>query len=254
MKEPVLTVQDLCFTYQHAIVLKDVSFSVEQGDFFVVLGPNGGGKTTLLKLCLGILKPDSGTIKVFGQEPPNTSHKIGYVPQNTGFNVTFPISALEVALMGRLSRSRLGRIYSAYDYSMAEDALKKVGMWQHRFTPIGHMSGGQRQRVFIARALAADPEILFMDEPTAGVDPEFETHIYELFRQLNERVTIVLITHDIGVISQYAKTVACVNRTIEVHREGQITKGMLEKAYGCPVELVAHGIPHRVYPVHKGGH
>ncbi len=253
MKEHVLTVQDLCFTYQHATVLKDVSFSVEQGDFFVILGPNGGGKTTLLKLCLGILKPDKGTIKVFGQNPPDTNHKIGYVPQNTGFNPTFPISALEVSLMGRLSRSRLGRMYSAYDYSMAEDALKKVGMWQHRFTSIGHMSGGQRQRVFIARALAVDPEILFMDEPTAGIDPEFQTHIYDLLRQLNERVTIVLITHDIGVISQYAKTVACVNRTLEVHREAQITEDMLEKAYGCPVELVAHGIPHRVYPVHKVG-
>jgi zinc transport system ATP-binding protein len=134
---------------------------------------------------------------------------------------------------------------------MAEDALKKVGMWKHRRASIGRLSGGQRQRVFIARALATDPEILLLDEPTASVDVEFETNLFDLLHQLNEKVTIVTITHDVGVISRHVKSVACVNRTLTFHSDKQISAEMLDAAYQCPVDLIAHGLPHRVLPIHE---
>jgi zinc transport system ATP-binding protein len=166
-------------------------------------------------------------------------------------NITFPISAHEIALMGRLSRSGIGRGYSRDDRQKIDELLSKVGMWSHRNTAVGKLSGGQRQRVFIARALATDPEILFLDEPTASVDPEFEVDLYDFLNELNRTVTIVVITHDIGVISRSVKSVACVNRRLIHHGGGKITPEMLEMAYQCPVDLVAHGIPHRVLPTHE---
>ena len=251
MKPHAIEVKDVRFSYDRTTIFEGVSFTLEQGDFLGILGPNGGGKTTLLKLLLGILKPEKGEIKILGEAPHDANHRVGYVPQGTDFNITFPISVLEIALMGRLSRSSIGRWYSRKDRSKVEEVLKKVGMWDYRNDPIGKLSGGQRQRVFIARALATDPEILFLDEPTASVDPEFETDLYDFLRELNRRVTIVLITHDIGVISRNVKSVACVNRALMFHGEGRITPEMIDMAYQCPVDLIAHGIPHRVLPSHE---
>jgi zinc transport system ATP-binding protein len=250
MEPYAIEVKDLGFSYEDKVILQDVSFALRQRDFMGILGPNGGGKTTLLKLLLGILKPDRGTIRILGQAPHDARHRVGYVAQHTTFKTGFPITALDIALMGRLSRAHLGRRYSPADRRKAEEALRKVGMWDHRDVPVGKLSGGQRQRVFIARAIATEPEILFLDEPTASVDPEFETGIYEFLRELNPNTTIVVITHDIGVVSRYVKSIACVNRQLIFHAEGQITQGMLDRVYQCPVDLVAHGIPHRVLPIH----
>lgn len=251
MSLPAIDVEHLWFAFDERPIIQDVNFRLEQGDFLGILGPNGGGKTTLLKLLLGLLKPDKGTIRILGQEPRDASHRVGYVPQHTDFNISFPISALELALMGRLSQARIGRRYSREDRSKVEEALKRVGMWEERATPIGHLSGGQRQRVFIARALATDPKILFLDEPTSSVDAEFQVDLYGFLRDLNRSVTIVVITHDIGVISRHVKSVACINRKMIFHGEGQITTEMLNMAYQCPVDLIAHGIPHRVLPKHE---
>ena len=250
MNIPAVEMKNICFSYGKTLILEDITFTLKQGDFLGVIGPNGSGKTTLLKLMLGIIKPDMGEIKILGKPPHHVKHRVGYVPQNTDFNVTFPISVLDVALMGRLSRSRIGRWYSGDDFPKAEDALKKVGMWKQRRVSIGKLSGGQRQRVFIARALATDPEILFLDEPTASVDQEFETNLFDLLHQLNETVTIVTITHDVGVISRHVKSVACVNRSLTFHGEKQISAEMIDAAYQCPVDLIAHGLPHRVLPTH----
>ncbi len=251
MSAIAIDVKDLRFSYDGTPILEGVTFSVAQGDFLGILGPNGGGKTTLLKLLLGILKPQGGVIKVLGETPHNAKHRVGYMPQGTDFNNTFPISVLEIVLMGRLYQSRLWGWHSRKDLVKAEEVLKKVGMWDQRAMPIGSVSGGQRQRVFIARALATDPEILFLDEPTAGIDPAFETDLFEFLRELNKEVTILVVTHDIGVISRYVKSVACVNRTMTFHRGGEITPEMIDMAYQCPVDLVAHGLPHRVLPAHE---
>lgn len=250
MDIPAIDMKGVWFFYGKAPILQDVTMTLEQGDFLAILGPNGGGKTTLLKLLLGLLKPHRGTIKLLGEPPREAKYRVGYLPQHTDFNTTFPITVMDVVLMGRLSRFRIGRPYSRDDQRAAEEALKKTGMWDYRRAPIGHLSGGQRQRVFIARALATDPEILLLDEPTASVDPDFEVGLFELLKKLNERVTIVVVTHDIGVISRHVRSVACVNKTLVFHAEGKITPEMMEMAYHCPVDLIAHGIPHRVLPLH----
>jgi zinc transport system ATP-binding protein len=226
MDIPAIEVKDLWFTYDKLPVLKEVNFTLKQDDFMAILGPNGGGKTTLLKLMLGILEPSRGEIRVFGKRPRDARERLGYVPQSTD-------------------------IYSHEDKEKVAGLLKKVGMWDYRFWPIGSLSGGQRQRIFIARALAVEPEILFLDEPTASVDREFEIGLYELLKELNKKVTIVVITHDVGVVSRYVKSVACVNHTLIFHNGGKITNEMIDMAYACPVDLIAHGIPHRVLPEHE---
>jgi len=252
VKPAAVEVKNVWFSYGTAEVLRDVTFTLDQGDFLGILGPNGGGKTTLLKLMLGLLKPDKGTIRILGASPLEATRRVGYVPQGTDLNISFPISAMEIALMGRISRSRLGRSFSKEDRAKAADALTRVGMIEYADTLVGRLSGGQRQRVFIARALATDPEILFLDEPTSSVDQEFETDLYGFLKELNSRVTIIVITHDVGVISRYVKSVACVNRTLVFHAEGRITTEMLDTVYACPVDLIAHGVPHRVLPTHEG--
>ncbi|MFZ0448318.1 MAG: ABC transporter ATP-binding protein [Desulfatiglandaceae bacterium] len=248
---PAIEIEDLWFSYDKTPVLKEVSFTLEQGNYMAILGPNGGGKTTLLRLMLGILKPDRGTIRVLGLMPKEARDRLGYVPQSTEINLSFPISVFDLVLTGRLSRSRIGRRYTSTDRGKVETILEKVGMLKYRHWPIGQLSGGQRQRIFIARALATEPSILFLDEPTASVDPEFEVGLYEFLEELNREVTIVIITHDVGVISRHVKSVACVNRTLIFHGAAKITQEMVDMAYHCPVDLVAHGIPHRVLPEHE---
>ena len=251
MKPYAIELEDVCFSYERSLILQDVSLALAQGEFLGIIGPNGGGKTTLLKLMLGILKPNRGLIRILGQAPHDASHRVGYVPQSTDFNRSFPISVLDVALMGRLTNSRMGRRYSRKDREKVGEILEKVGMWDYRFSPIGKLSGGQRQRVFIARALATDPEILFLDEPTTSVDPEFETDLYDFLKELNKEVTIVVITHDIGIVSSHMKSIACVNKYFIFHPDGHISQEMLDMAYQCPVDLIAHGLPHRVLPTHE---
>jgi zinc transport system ATP-binding protein len=246
-----MELEGVCFAYEKTEVLKDVSFSLKQGEFLGIIGPNGGGKTTLVRLMLGLLKPDRGKIRILGMEPNAASRRVGYVPQSMDLSRSFPISVLDVAFMGRLSRASIGKRYTREDEEKVRQVLEKVGMWQHRHRLIGKLSGGQKQRVFIARALATDPEILFLDEPTASVDPEFHVNLYDILEELNKRVTIVVITHDIGVVSSYMKSIACVNKHFIFHEGSHITQDMIDMAYQCPVELVAHGMPHRVLPTHK---
>ncbi|MFH0844023.1 MAG: ABC transporter ATP-binding protein [Pseudomonadota bacterium] len=251
MKPYAIEIEGVWFSYEGNVILEDVHLAIEQEEFLGIIGPNGGGKTTLLNLMLGILKPDRGTIRVLGKAPHDASQRIGYVPQSTDFKRHFPVSVMDVVLMGRLSKSRIGKRYSHEDRRKTQDVLRKVGMWEHHHVPIGRLSGGQKQRVFIARALATDPEILFLDEPTSHVDPEFEVDLYDFLKELNKEVTIVVITHDIGVVSSHMKSIACVNKYLMFHEGGKITQEMMDMAYPCPVDLIAHGLPHRVLPTHK---
>lgn len=254
MEPLAIDVNDVWFSYDKHPVLRGVNLCIEQKDFLAILGPNGSGKTTLLKMLLGVLKPERGTIHILGQEPRKMADRIGYVPQDTNVNKEFPISVRDVALMGRLGHAGRARHYSAEDRKIAQEVLERVKMWEYRSRPIGKLSGGQRQRVFIARALASHPAILFMDEPTASVDKEFQTELYDFLKELNASLTVVVVSHDLSILSSYVKSVACLNQTLFFHDSAEITHEMIDKAYHCPVDLIAHGLPHRVLRKHDEGH
>ena len=251
MSTPIVEIRDVAFAYSGESVLQDVNLDIRQGDFMAVIGPNGGGKTTLLKLMLGILKPDRGTVRIFGTQPREAASRIGYVPQDIHVNRGFPISVQDVVRMGRVRGGGGWRHFSKKDRAIVQQALERVEMWSLRFSRMDELSGGQRQRVFLARALVSKPEILFLDEPMSSVDTKGQTDFYDYLLELNRTVTIVVVSHDAMILSSHAKSVACVNRQLFFHNAPEITKDMLEMAYHCPVELIGHGLPHRVFPEHK---
>ena len=252
MVEPIIEVSRVWFSFNGQPVLQDVDLRVPPGDYLVVIGPNGGGKTTLLKLMLGLLEPTRGTVRVFGQSPRKAAHRIGYVPQDVHINKTFPVSVLDVVLMGRLRSGKARSRHSRQDRLAAQAALEQLGVWGYRDRRIGELSGGQLQRVFIARALVSAPEILFLDESTASIDAQSRGEFYEALTELNRTVTIVAVSHDMMILSSHVKSVACVNRDLHHHDSGEITQEMLDATYRCPVDLVAHGVPHRVLCRHEG--
>lgn len=251
MAEPVIAVENVWAGYNGAVVLENINLQVFANDFVGLIGPNGGGKTTLLRVLLGILAPMQGQVLIMGQPVERGRLALGYVPQIADFDRDFPISVWDVARMGRIGKRGLLRRYSAEDDALVVQALERVEMLDHRNRSIGDLSGGQRQRVYIARALAAQPQILLLDEPTASVDPEVRSSIYELLRDLNDEITILLVTHDLSAISTYVKTIGCVSRQLFYQGDKVITGDMIEEAYHCPVDLIAHGLPHRVLPDHE---
>ncbi|MDJ0766095.1 MAG: ABC transporter ATP-binding protein [Myxococcota bacterium] len=219
-------------------VLEHVDLAVEKHALLGVIGPNGGGKTVLLKLILGLLRPDSGEIRVLGQRPSRARVRVGYVPQYTGFDRQFPINVTDVVLTGRQCGGRLFQRYGRADRQMAAAALEQVDMLPHKDRQIGKLSGGQLQRALIARALVTEPDILLLDEPTANLDPHSGQTIYALLAKLKERMTVVLVSHDIGVISTFVTAVACVNRRLYQHKGGEPPQDLLEKTYNCPVHVM----------------
>ena len=253
-REAVIVVRNLWAGYDHENVLEDVNLTVYERDFIGLVGPNGGGKTTLIKVLLGLLASTRGTVRIKGEPVERGRRHIGYVPQIVEFDRNFPVNVWNVARMGRLGKRRLFHRYTAADDAIVEEMLRRVEMLDLRDRAIGELSGGQRQRVYIARALVAEPEILLLDEPTASVDPQISTSIYDLLRDLNRHVTILMISHDMTVVSSYVKTVGCLNRRLFYHDEKELKPEMLELAYQCPVDLIAHGVPHRVFPEHLHEH
>ncbi len=257
MTSSIIDIQNLHFSYNSQPVLQDINLSVKAGEFMAMIGPNGGGKTTLLKLMLGLLNADSGSIRIFGKAPKDASPRIGYVPQDIHINQNFPISSLDVVLMGKLKPGKGRSRHSKEDRMAALQALEQVGMEKYRDQRIGELSGGQKQRVFIARALVTDPDILFLDEPTAGIDTKGQNEFYALLKELNHKMTIIVVSHDLMVISRNVKSVACVNQHLHYHGHAELTGEMIEMMYNCkieetcPVELIAHGLPHRVLHKHE---
>jgi zinc transport system ATP-binding protein len=249
-RREMIAIRHLWAGYEHEQVLEDVNLSVYEGDFVGLIGPNGGGKTTLVKVLLGLLPPTRGEVRIVGQPVAKGRRYIGYVPQIAEFDRDFPVNVWEVTRMGRLGRRGLLQRFRQEDDDIVAQALREVNMLELRDRPIGELSGGQRQRVYIARALASEPEILILDEPTSSVDPQVSVSIYELLNELNAHVTVTLISHDVSVMSSYVKTVGCLNRRLFYHNDRDLTPEMLEQAYQCPVDLIAHGVPHRVFAEH----
>jgi zinc transport system ATP-binding protein len=235
-----IELDDVTFGYGGDPVLEGVTLAVEEREFLALIGPNGGGKTTLLKLILGLETPARGLVRVLGESPAKARARVGYVPQHTSLPRDFPITVEDVVLMGRLTPASLGPVPGPRAREAAMRALQAVRLLDLRRRRIEDLSGGQRQRVLIARALATEPRILLLDEPTANVDTSVEQDVFELLRGLNAETTIVLVTHDLGFVSQYVSRVACLNRELVCHQTGQITHEMIEKMYGTSVKLVDH--------------
>ncbi len=244
----IVEVRDISFSYDGAEdVLKDITLEIHQGDYIGFVGPNGAGKTTLLKVMLNLLRPNSGTVRLFGQEIHDFKdwHKIGYVPQKAAyFDARFPASVYEVVFMARHSIKRLFQKTSRADKESVKDALLKVDMWEHKDRLIGDLSGGQQQRVFLARALVNQPEVIFLDEPTTGVDKKTQDGFYALLQRLNQEfgLTLVLVSHDIERITREVMRIACIDRTLTCHLspEEYLAESESSNIGGKDVKIIAH--------------
>ncbi len=249
--EAIVEMRGVYFSYGAMPVLENIDMTIYANDFLGIIGPNGGGKTTTLKLILGLVRPSKGTVTVFGKTPEEGRRSIGYIPQLLEFDHDFPVTVLDVVLMGRLGARGLFRRYNGDDVAIAAESLERVGMASSRNRRVGDLSGGERQRVFIARALTTEPRLLLLDEPLSGIDTKWQSSFYELLRDLNEEMTIVLVTHDVGALSSYVEKVACLNCKLYYHGSTQEGIEHLVETYQCPIELIAHGMPHRVLGDHE---
>jgi zinc transport system ATP-binding protein len=242
----LLEIKNLSAGYENNIVLEDISMEVFSGDFIGVIGPNGGGKTTLIKTILGLIKPISGEMNLFISKT-----NIGYLPQVNQIDKRFPITVIDVVRSGKANSA----LFSSFrknteEKEKAESLLAEMGISAIRNKPIGELSGGQMQRVFLCRALINQPELLVLDEPSTYVDNNFEGELYLKLKELNEQMAIILISHDVGTISFFVKTIACVNRSLHHHPSNIITEEQLT-SYNCPLQIITHGnIPHTVLKLH----
>jgi zinc transport system ATP-binding protein len=235
----IIKITDLFFSYDKDIVLENINLTVNKKDFLAIIGPNGGGKSTILKLLLGILKQTSGDIKIFKNHPIRNLSKIGYVPQNTNVNIDFPITVLEVVMMGHIGDKQPLIGYGKKETMCARGTLAQVGMEEFANSKIGSLSGGQRQRVMIARALCAHPEVIILDEPTSSIDIQGQKQIYNLLKELNKTITVIVVSHDISVILEYATKVAHINKTLSNHELSSRNKEFGSKdGHFCEVELL----------------
>ncbi|MCK5474497.1 MAG: ABC transporter ATP-binding protein [Candidatus Aenigmarchaeota archaeon] len=251
VNKKIVVLEDVTVKYGDAIVLKDANLSVYEHDFLGIIGPNGGGKTTILKLMLGLIKPTKGSALLYGETPEKNRSLIGYVPQYSHFDRDFPASVWDTVMMGRLAPKKCFKKFDENDKKIVCDALKTVDIFNLRDRQISCLSGGQLQRVLVARALASEPKILLLDEPTASIDGRVESSFYELLAKLKKNMAIILVSHNVGAISIYVDKIACVNQTIYYHDDKEIRSEDIAKIYKCPVELIAHGVAHRVLEAHE---
>jgi zinc transport system ATP-binding protein len=252
MSPAAIEIRDLWVSYNHQPVLEDITLDIAENTFVGILGPNGAGKSTLLRVILGLISPTRGEILVFGEDPRQSRSKgnlIGYLPQRPLSNPRFPISVLDVVLMGRYGRIGLGRRPSREDREAALAHLDRLGIPHLADRSIGEISGGEQQRVFIARALAVNPRLLILDEPTISLDACSQDEVYDLINRLkNElQLTVIMVSHDIGAVASQVEDIICLNRRVHVHAPPPIGRLALENTFGCAVEYLFHGeIPHRV--------
>ncbi len=231
------------FGFGAGLVLEDVTLSIAEGDFVAVVGPNGGGKTTLVKLMVGLLTPLRGTVRVFGQPPTRSAERLGYVPQIWDCRPSFPVTVMDVTLMGLVGPGPAGGPYSRADRDQAVLALDRVGLTDMAERPFCELSGGQEQRALIARAIASHPELLVLDEPTAHVDPAAEQDIHDLLLDLHRDMTIVMVSHDLSLVSDAVESVLCVNRRVKRHPTsdlGDVSGDLLRELFGDQLRMVRH--------------
>ena len=237
-------------SYNGATVLKHVNLSVSDKDFMGVIGPNGGGKTTLLKVILGLVKPFEGHVEYYPDDR-NRKPNIGYLPQQYSTDRKFPISVRQVVLSGLLASRNIAARYSRDEKLRAEEVLERMGIGDLSKKSFGELSGGEMQKTMLARAIISSPQLLLLDEPNTYVDQRFENELFGYLKELNENMAIVVVSHDAGIISSYVKTIACVNKELHYHPSNEINNELL-KAYKCPIDLITHGkVPHRVLKEHK---
>ncbi len=248
MNSKAIELKNVNIKFNENPVLKDINLTIEENDFMAIIGPNGGGKSTLLKIILGILKPDSGEVQIFGRKPEDARQLMGYLPQKVSFDHDFPIDVFHTVLSGRYHGLFKG--HTKDDEIAVIKALKDVNMFDFKDRQISRLSGGQMQRVFIARAIVREPKILLMDEPMASIDPEMQNSFYSLLSRLKNEMTIILVSHDVGTVSTQVDKIACLNSTLYFHGPVEDAAEGLEELYKCPIELITHGIPHRVLKDH----
>lgn len=239
-RRPIVEIRGVSFSYGGSPVLQDVNISLVENEFTSVVGPNGGGKTTLLKLILGLIKPTEGSIRVFGGSPRDGRSRIGYMPQDTQLDPKFPITVRDVVLMGSLGNGhRSGRVRKC-DHDTAASALANVSMAEYIDHPFSALSGGQRRRVLIARALSCEPDLLLLDEPMVNLDLLMEQELYEILRQLSKKVTVAMVSHDLAFVSKFVERVVCVNRTVAAHATAAIDGAVFSQMYGQDIKMVLH--------------
>lgn len=233
--ELAVALDHVCFAYQETLVLKNISFAINSGEFIGMIGPNGGGKTTLLKLIMGFLKPSSGNISIFSEPPASAIQQISYVPQSLRFDKQFPISVMELVMGGRLSQLPWYGMFSKKDKEIALHSLERVGLVDFHHRSFGNLSGGQAQRALIARALASEPQLLLLDEPTASVDAQAETDIYNILKELQGQITIMMVTHNLRAAIELVERVICVQQTALVLNPQEVCEHFAFGLYHAPL-------------------
>lgn len=254
MSSTALHIDNLSVCYKNTMAISDITFDVKDGEYLGIIGPNGGGKSTLLKAILGLVPLSSGTVEIYGDKNNKNKSFIGYVPQFSSVDKHFPITLLEVVLTGCLKPGLSPFFkYSSSNKKTAYELLERVGILELANRQISELSGGEFQKMLIARALAAKPKLLLLDEPTASVDASSRDQIYNLLTELNKDMTIILVTHDLLAVSSQINKLACLNGHLVYHGEPELSEHIVNSLYGCPVDLIAHGVPHRVLREHKEG-
>ena len=247
----IIQINGLSAGYDGKTVLHQVDLAVYEKDFLGIIGPNGGGKTTLIKCILGLHQPSEGSIRFYKNGQENPDMNMGYLPQYNTIDKKFPISVYEVILSGLSKQKSIFRRYSKEQHEQVRQMIARMGLEGMEERSIGSLSGGQLQRALLGRALVSNPEVVILDEPNTYIDKRFEAKLYSLLEEINKERAIILVSHDIGTVLKNVKTIACVNETVHYHPHTEVPTEWLEEHFGCPIEMLGHGtFPHRVLKCH----